>query len=542
LLIAGISFLFAAPSPELPGQEIDETQFILQKSQIQVNQQNTKTVSTNTPSPPNHTGWLAPSFSEQLSADPILIPMNMGAVFIPSMTESRLEPPVLIFRENQFYLSGTTGARLLLEPGAYDLVIGSGERAQRAKISVIIREGHTTLVNPTWSGLTIETLNSDGEYVEEEYEIYTLHSLQYRGKGYGVKEERLNSLKTWFLPPGLYRISKAGTDPSSYDNYITVQLLESQLTSLELVYSPSEPFDLIAGGYKGLRTHSLSSGNWRYGLRLGGTLYYNDKTQNGINIKSALNMQVDIHALAHYRHSVYLGTTDLRIRNSLDRSKGKFNPGQDEAQLRSTWVRQWTPWLGPYIRGKAKTHFFPKSQEIQSGYIVSSRPQGGIDTLETLNAGSLKINPVFFPIELGEGSGVSIIWSSQDVLDISFQAGAAARQVFVKNQLVNVPNKPDLWKRGQGEYSYGLESNATLRLRLGKGLTLDLLADAYLEDVRIKNYRIEDLSGELRYSLTRYLEISYQVDLEDNWKEFDIQNPNRFIINQGVFMRMSLKW
>jgi len=134
--------VWGAPAPEIPGEEITESETALIKSEKQVTEIATPVIK-------QKPRWAAPSLNEQLARDKTLIGLGYGALFIPSFTESRLEPDVLVYKSGGGKLTpGNSGQRILLQEGSYLIRIGSGNLDQKIKYLVNINESKTTIVKP----------------------------------------------------------------------------------------------------------------------------------------------------------------------------------------------------------------------------------------------------------------------------------------------------------------------------------------------------------------------------------------------------------
>ena len=182
LIVAVAVCTFADPPPDLPGEEITESERALKKSE--------SLISSSKPSTKKKKkyNWHAPPIDEQLARDKTLIGMGYGALFVPTYSESRLEPEVLVFKSrSKLVASGLPGQRILLEKGRYTIRVGSGSINRMIKYSAEIEEGHTTIIKPDWAGLKVEIINPDYEYIREEYEIYRLGTSIPYGKGYGLE-------------------------------------------------------------------------------------------------------------------------------------------------------------------------------------------------------------------------------------------------------------------------------------------------------------------------------------------------------------------
>ena len=154
--------------------------------------------------------WVAPPGRGQLEQDPTLIPKGKGLLFVPTMTGSLNEPSFLVLQGKKRVREAYPGTAVLLSPGYYEVLIGSGTDAQMTSRTVPIRENMTTLLKPFWSGLVINVINEQRNAIDESYELYWEDKQENYGIGFGVEEERGEAVKTWLLPPGVYSVVPVG--------------------------------------------------------------------------------------------------------------------------------------------------------------------------------------------------------------------------------------------------------------------------------------------------------------------------------------------
>ena len=104
--------------------------------------------------------WSAAPARMQLAGDPQLIPKGKGMLFVPMMSVPHgNEPSYQIFEKNRRLGSASPGSGVLLPPGTYRVLIGSGAISQMIEKTVAVQEGNTTLVKPDWSALVIDVID-----------------------------------------------------------------------------------------------------------------------------------------------------------------------------------------------------------------------------------------------------------------------------------------------------------------------------------------------------------------------------------------------
>jgi len=515
ILATWVQMVFAVRPPELPGIEITNSEIALEQSQKLVQKLNSDKNDIY-----ENKGWTAPDLEEQMNQDEAFIGMGQGAIFVPRFTESRLEPEFKVVRmdtlskeyKNREWL-GKHGQRLVVPYGTYMVIMGSGNADDKFGYEVKVEEGKTSLVPPNWGGLVINTINQDGEFVSENYEIFSVYSGKSYGRGFGLTQERQNDVKTWILPPQIYRISKSGENASSILNYITVQVNPGELTNVEIVFEDSTG-RLVAGGVHKMRINTAKNSYWTRGLRLGGSASYTTLVTASEQKSSALNALGDLRGRALYNRTKIFWLTELYTRQNMQwlneqKKESQWSVAQDLLQFQSSVVYRIFDWIGPYMRVNAKTHIFPEYYWIDE-----------TDSLNISKDEKIRISSSFDPFRIGEGVGLNLRPIVSNVADIYAQTGFAARQTIRRKILIpSNKEKTGFIVATNESYDYGWENSVNVRLSFLRFFTLDLLGEIFFQNAKFKNYRIEELSADLRFSLTRFLELSYQQQLYDRMAE-----------------------
>lgn len=486
--------------------------------------------------------WLAASVEDQLARERTLIPMGKGAVFVPSFTEPRREPEVTVTTlGGKPVKTGTTGQRILVDSGSYTVRLGSGTSMQQIPVDVKVDEGHTTVVPPTWGGLLVETLTPDGAYIEGQYEVIRAEKWINYGKGRGLPEERLQDIRAWLLPPGIYRISKPGEGFNSLRNYITVEINPGELAQVELIFDKATGGDVIGGGLKTLNARVKVGSYWTVGLRAGGNVNLTRVTDATDARKEAALVSDDIRARLQYDDALYLGTTELLLQDNFSKERGRpLSVTSDIAELRTTWIRRLLPWLGPYVRTIVETHLFEQKAVQDSVYIAYYADSSGtrVRRLQLDTTHSFVIQPALDPVNFREGAGVNVELASKYWIEASTQVGLAARQSQVDYSYV--ANAKGELERAVSTYEIGAEGTLNGTLRLGSDMTLDLRLELFAPNANISpsRLRLDDLTADFRFFLTRNLEIGYLYQVKENAEE----SKNRFPSSHNLSLRLSFNY
>jgi hypothetical protein len=497
--------------------EITDSEIALERSQKLVQQEINKQEDIY-----KNKGWTAPSLEEQMNQDETFIGMGQGAIFVPCFSETRLEPEYTAIKTDSLSKeysgkewAGKPGIRLIVPFGDYKIIMGSGSKGKQFEYNVKVEEGKTTLIPPEWGGLVINTINEDGEFLSENYEIFAVSNGESYGKGFGLTQERVNDIKTWILQPQLYRISRSGENVSSILNYITVQVNPGELNHVELVFEENTG-RLIAGGVQKMRLSRSKNSYWTYGLRLGGSASYTTLRSAGKEKNSSFNTLGDLRLRALYNRSKFFWLTEFYTRENIqwlndELNESQWSVAQDMLQLQSSVVYRFFEWIGPYARMNVKTHIFPEYYIVGSDTILHR-------DIEMSKGNRIRMAPPFDPFRIGEGVGLNLQSMFSSFSDVSAQTGFAARQTIRRNMLVAERNKEDdqivIVPAIGNIRDYGWENSLNIRLSF-RFLTLDLIGEIFFPNARFENYQIEELSADLRIAITRFLEFSYQLQLVD---------------------------
>jgi len=212
--------------------------------------------------------------------------------------------------------------------------------------------------------------------------------------------------------------------------------------------------------------------------------------------------------------------TQLYVRENMqwlseEQKESQWSIAQDMLQFQSSVVYRFFEWIGPYTRVNMKTHIFPEYYWIGNSTVYKAGLNG--DDAVIFEDEKIRISPPFDPLRLGEGVGLNLHSMLFSSFDISAQTGFAARQTIRRNILVLVVNdgKTVIMPVNEDIRDYGWENSLNIRLSLLRFVTMDLVGEVFFPYAKIKDYIVEELSLDLRFALTRFLELSYQQQLID---------------------------
>jgi hypothetical protein len=308
---------------------------------------------------------------------------------------------------------------------------------------------------------------------------------------------------------------------------------------VELVFDKPQGGDLIAGGLKSLNARVRVGGNWTLGLRAGGNVNLTRTTDPSGVRKEAAQVSDDLRFRLQYDDALYLGTTELLLQDNFSKDRGRpLSVTSDLADFRTTWVRRLLPWLGPYVRTIMQTHLFESKPLQDSVYIAEYVDSAGtpVRRLRLDTTGSFVTAPALDPLSFREGLGVNVELASKYWIEANTQVGLAARQTLAdRSYLANADGE---YERAKSTYEIGAEGTLNGTLRLGSDMTLDLRLELFAPDAIPSRVRLEDLTADFRFFLTRNLEIGYLYQVS----ELSEQSKNRFPSSHNLSLRLSFNY
>jgi hypothetical protein len=421
LLICSRSIVAELPA-DLPGEEVTQEfmRWVLPKDTV--------LVSTDTKTPISipwydkvAKTWDAPPLSEQMSSDRTNIPLGKGGIFIPRFSDLYRTPEIEILNtKGTVVQTGSPGKMFSVEPGTYFVVLGSGSHRQRIMRQVVVEESKSIPVLPDWSGLTIETLDSNSVPFRGEYEIVRIDEFEPYGRGFGADPTIGEVLTTWILKPGTYKIFGRGQSFNTLKNFVTVRLLPGEYTKFLLIQRPDD-FTILGGGNIELTPGTKLKSHWRYGANIGGTIFFSGKTDKQESNSNTMNLTLDLRTNLSltYNNAPYEWKSDLLIDEGINVSDIDFFTklnfkelitATDELRMTSLYIWRVLSWFGPYGRAEMSTNLFPrqyKRDESKSKgfYLLPDDSTNGLGILDS--SSTIKLNKSFSPFIFDIGGGAN---------------------------------------------------------------------------------------------------------------------------------------
>ena len=462
------------------------------------------------PAAGNSYTWIASPERGQLEQDPTLIPKGKGFLFVPTMSGSLNEPSFLVLQGNKPIREASPGTGVLLSPGSYKLLVGSGSDLQMMSRTVPIQEGMTTLIKPFWAGLVINVMSENRASINESYELYRESSQENYGLGFGLEEERGEAVKTWLLPPGVYSVVRVG------DNVLTtrkfsVRLEPGELVQRNLVVDTSD--NTFIGFYPPAQQGFLAQvvdSRWKTSLQLSGSPRLSTSQNTGAD-RSVLLLSAEIIGSSVYNTDRHYANLRLDFEEGFTREEGDdFRTSIDKFEVRATYIYRLSKRIGPYLRGVFNTKLFATEERFDQPQSLLIRDGNQIEAMAGLS--EFTLSPPFNPLELRQGIGINSQVISSFPLNLDMRVGFGARQTYVTDSFRLYSSRTTAEKL-QDKTSTGLEAVLLLRSRFSRFPSLDSEFDILIPGTATDTWEFT-WENRLRLPLSRFVNMVVVFDFE----------------------------
>jgi hypothetical protein len=492
--------------------------------------------------------WGAPDAATQLEAIDLeeMLPLGKGAVFVPSMSDSTNEPPVLVVDEDRV-TSGTTGELIPLRPGSYVVIVSSGSPKQGVAVPVEVFKGEVTEVPVTWGGLRVEVVDDRLVPQRAGYDLIHAQSREPYGTGFGVDTLQGEALRTWLVPPGLYRIVQPGGNYRSRTDFATVQVPEGGFVRYRLV------IDEETGDFRGAGVvlpgefGSVNAGDdrWFNSMVIGadGSLSQSNNLVGAIN-QTVLGGTVFWDTQLVYNFDPHFLGLLFQVEEGVSQVRpqgGEALPlvkTQDALRGDVLYTYFFSKVFGPYVRAAAETQLFPTDVLMTTDTaVVERRPGRSPPVRKRFEANeTYRVAGVFEPAILRQGAGLNSRLVNTRLLTFNLRLGLGLRENLYGGALV-LDDNPDtveleytLIRSFQQE---GIESTIIANARLPGWVVYSTDLEFFADFVALNRPSIE-WTNALTARLTENMSVRYAAHVD-----FLPQVVEQVQFEQSVLLRAS---
>lgn len=457
---------------------------------------------------------------DQLELDVTPIPVGLGALFVPSLTDGALEPPVTVMQGEQRVAWGDTGRRIVLPPGEYRVLVGHGDLRERAASTVTVREGQTAAVPVTWGALRVTAVGANREPVDVDYALRAVGREVVLGEGETATKAGYAETRTWLLPAGPVELSLDGDDGPDR-------------VAVALFVAPGQVVRhrLVMRGEQLVRTEFATHAPvveerlWRLRWIVGGDASWTHaEGRLGAFNGDFLRAGVFTRAQVGIDRGAHLALVDIDFDQSwlaltegpdADLDVRKFD---DELRLEALYNYRPGRLFGPYVRGSLRTALFETTHRASEGADFTVVATDGSESGGTLAPGDeLTLFESFEPLDLRAAAGGAVTVVDNDTVTLTARGGAAVRRARYGGGLFLADQTPDrlTFVRLADDDSWGLEAHAELTVRAARSVSLGVEGMAYLPWDLIDeiDHPLLRLDGRLAFKVTSFLSVSCDVRL-----------------------------
>ena len=488
-------------------------------------------------------GWPAGSIQAQLDRDVTLVPFGKGAIFVPAMTNPLDEPPIAVFSGDQKVAEATTGTRIILSPGTYEVRMGSGAVEERRSVQASVREQFTTVIPVSWAGLSIHVVDEQFGNLRSSYEIIRVRDREYIGVGFGTDEQAGEPVTTWILEPGLYKIVRVGENYRARRDFATVRLVARKHTHFLLVLDP-DTGEFQGGGEVPADDLFRPQDGFFGSLILGGDLAF--ATRDNAQVAGQEGLSFQFRGFIDNRMSIEVFgnplVTQLQVEEGLTKVGDQpFQKLIDRVDLDALYIYRWKNWVGPYVRLGAETNLFPFFRNFESPQRVRLESlDGSVRDFDDQPVDSVRVSPSAGLIRLKEGGGLNVRLFRAVFAEINVRTGLGGRHRLTRDLFVEtrgpVQDDPVVqFTEVDSDNQVGIETTVLAVARITRWAVINLEVDTLLPFTSFQDTLI-DFEGSLALKLTRFLSVRWVTRFI---RDRAIQADDRF--ENDILLRFSVE-
>ncbi len=471
--------------------------------------------------------WTQPSPEAQLAADDQPIPLGKGAIFAPSMTDPLNEPSLMLIGEQSSEIRELpTGRRVMVDPGHYVVIATSSTPDQGVSQAVTVVDGQTSLVDVTWGALRIEVVDNRRVPHRQGYEIIRAEDRQPYGTGFGADTLQGEKLRTWFLPPGVYRIVRIGSNYRALRDFATVYVPPGGFVRFRLV------LDRDSGEFQGsgvilpgeFGSPKGPNTKWFRSLVLGAVgSWLQQRNVVGTNNQTTATGTLFLDGQLAYNNERHSGSALLQIEEGASQiipQQGSPLPvvkSQDRVRLDLLYTYFLRPRVGPYVRAAAETQAFRTLVLVSEDTTVSRQFADGTVANQFVPANETYfVADAWQPLIVREGVGLNMRVLNKRWLSLNWRLGVGLRQNRFGGAWVvaDDPSTPEVEHLEVASFDQqGLESTIVATARLSGFLTYATDLELFTDFETLNQPTIE-WRNTVTLRLSRNLSINYLLNLE----------------------------
>lgn len=483
-------------------------------------------------------GWSSPPSSIQLDREGVDDKKGLGRLFLPTMSSREAEPFYVVFKGDKKVGEMPMGSSIFLRPGRYTVKYGSGTLDQMMSREVDIIEEDTLVLEPDWCALTVHLIDESRNDLTLNYEVFRMPEGESFGIGSGYSEEFGEQVRTIILPAGLYKIVRLGESYSTYTDFASVRMIPGHHTRFTIVID-SESEHFIGSGMLGRELRALSIRSWRVFGSFSGSFMLSRDEEAGVDEPTdnmTFTTQFDTRIKYDRRPHYFLSNSMLEL--AWNKQEGlDFRAYLDRLELKNTYIYYFLSRIGLYGSLRINTKLLPAyHRDIpDSAWVVKMRD--GSELGRWTNVDDLAISPMFSPVTLKEGLGISLALLKSSRFNLNLRTGFGLQQTFNRDVFVYSPGSSSdsllVFEGLEPSYVYGTQATMVGYFRIFRRVVittdLDFIFPFKTEDPVMKYW--ENI---VNFRLSKNLYLDYRVRMSN-----EETGGEKVLTDQNILVRLS---
>jgi len=359
-----------------------------------------------------------------------------GELLLPRLGQSDNQPFYTVRSvDSDLERGGRFGTPLLLPAGRYSVEFGSGPIDLRMRrVNIEVRSRRRTVLEPTWSAMTVVVMDSSRSPVRVRYDIYDAETGESYGGRVSSSEALVSAQRVWVVPPGRYKVVVNGRPFATLQDFVTVNLVSGMNEDLTIIVGADD-----AGATTALRGAGNidieETGDPTSPLSLSSAVNANvsfafDDEEEPWDFSTLLVLDSEVETDLTYEIAPLRYELSNLVAFGFSAADGApLRVTSDRFRLRNTLLYELTPVYGLYTRLDAEALLF-------GDRVVTEEPQNYIkrdgDTVieQEEEEREVTLSPPFMPLTLREGAGLNVTAFRTPRFDLSLRGGLGATQTF----------------------------------------------------------------------------------------------------------------
>lgn len=422
------------------------------------------------------TNQVATDYDAQLALDVTPVPAGSGAIFVPSLSIPQRESHVVVYYDGRKVTTGRTGQRIVVPPGTYEVVMGTGEKEDAARTLTRVVDGSTIVLQPFYGGVDLVAVNKQGKAIKADFGI--------RQNGRRLVKDSTPSDSEDADPPKTYLLSPGPkTWEFSDGTTLAFDIPQGRRVSYRAIFD-GDHFVGMEHADDPLKTKEKW---WRARWTIGADVSFN-YSKNQISDYNGQFFQLGAFTSAEvgvdYKNNLF--TLKLDIDESWIAVGSDYGASVPMRSLRDSvkaellYSYRIFGVFGPFVRATADTSLLGSLYLSKDTVYFQDEDAKIIGALDSDKA--YRLMKPFSPTFLEEAVGLNVTAIDMSVFDLVFLGGVAAQQHFFRDGETIDSQKDNriTLKSLDDERFFGALVEARMGLRLGQTFRLSVAGKMFV--------------------------------------------------------------